>query len=97
MYKAYGFIPDPVMIWTDGNNALLGSFLAALFASMVAIGGYLDRALAARLRQILRESGQSPTDFVALAGFGPALANMGLAGATGTAYVLLVGGDLNGP
>ena len=97
MYKSYGFVPDPVMIWTTGNDLLLGSFLAALFASMVAIGGYLDRGLAARLRQILRESGQSPTDFVALAGFGPALANMGLAGATGTAYVLLVGGDLNGP
>jgi hypothetical protein len=97
MYKSYGFVPDPVMIWTEGNNALLGSFLAALFASMVAIGWYLDRALASRLRQILRESGQAPTDYVALAGFGPALANMGLAGATGTAYVLLVGGDLNGP
>jgi hypothetical protein len=42
-------------------------------------------------------TGQSPTDFVALAGFGPALANMGLTGATATVYVLLIGGDFNGP
>ena len=46
---------------------------------------------------VIATSGQSPTDFIALAGFGPTLANMGLAGAVGTAYVLLVGGDLNGP
>ncbi len=24
MYKSYGFVPDPVMIWTTGNNRLLG-------------------------------------------------------------------------
>ena len=42
-------------------------------------------------------TGQAPTDFIALAGFGPTLANMGLTGAIGTLYVLLIGGDLNGP
>ena len=31
-YKSYGFVPDPVMIWTTGNNVLLGGFLAAVFA-----------------------------------------------------------------
>jgi hypothetical protein len=96
-YKSYGFVPDPVMIWTSGNNALLGGFLAAVFASMVALGFYCDRALPSRLKQIMAEAGQAPTDFIALAGFGPTLANMGLAGTIGTLYVLAVGGDLNGP
>jgi Protein of unknown function (DUF1576) len=96
-YKSYGFVPDPVMIWTTGNNALLGSFLAAVLASMVAVGWWIDRALPSRLKSIVAQSGQAPTDFIALAGFGPTLANMGLAGAVGTLYVLLVGGDLNGP
>ena len=45
----------------------------------------------------MAEAGQAPTDFIALAGLGPTLANMGLAGAVGTLYVLAVGGDLNGP
>ena len=45
----------------------------------------------------MRTSGQSPTDFIALAGLGPTLANMGLTGAIGMAYVLAVGGELNGP
>jgi hypothetical protein len=97
MYKSYGFVPDPVMIWTSGNNGLLGGFLAAVFASMVALGYYFDRALPSRLKRIMAEAGQAPSDFIALAGFGPTLANMGLAGAVGTLYVLAVGGDLNGP
>jgi hypothetical protein len=97
LYKSYGFVPDPVMIWTTGNNLLLGIFLAILFASMVAIGWWADRGVLSRLKEIMSTSGQSPTDFISLAGFGPALANMGLAGAVATGYVLLVGGDLNGP
>ncbi len=96
-YKSYGFVPDPVMIWTTGNNRLLGSFLAVLFASMVAIGYYLDRSLPSRLKQIMATTGQAPTDFIAIAGFGPTLANMGVTGAIGAVYALLVGGDLNGP
>jgi hypothetical protein len=98
LYKSYGFVPDPVMIWTTGNNWLLAAFLAVLFGSMVALGRWLEGgALGPPLRRIMAEAGQSPTDFVALAGFGPTLANMGLAGAVGTLYVLLVGGTLNGP
>ncbi len=97
MYKSYGFVPDPVMIWTTGNNRLLGGFLAALFLAMAGYGFTLDRSLGPGLRKIMRESGQAPTDFIALAGFAPTLVNMGLTGAIGMAYVLVVGSDLNGP
>jgi len=97
MYKAYGFVPDPVMIWTTGNNLLLGAFMAAVLASMVLLGWHFDRGVVARWRQILRLPGQAPTDFIAQAGFGATLANMGVTGAVGVAYVLAVGGDLNGP
>jgi hypothetical protein len=45
----------------------------------------------------MQSTGQAPTDFIAKAGFGPTLANMALTGTIGTAYVLLIGGDLNGP
>jgi hypothetical protein len=64
---------------------------------MVVVGWVFDRAVLERLVIILRTSGRSPTDFIALAGFGATLANMGLAGAIGVAYVLATGGDLNGP
>jgi hypothetical protein len=97
VYKSYGFVPDPVFIWTTGNNWLLGTMLAGLFVSMVVGGCLLDRQAWHKLAWIQRQAGQSPTDFVALAGMGPSLMNMGLTGAIGTAYVLAVGGDLNGP
>jgi hypothetical protein len=97
MYKSYGFVPDPVMIWTTGNNLLLAGFLVALFASMAAIGYYLERSLSSGLWRILGSTGQSPTDFIASSGFGPTLVNMAMTGMIGMTYVLLVGGDLNGP
>jgi hypothetical protein len=97
LYKSYGFVPNPVMIWTTGNNGILSGLLITLWISMLAIGYYLERALIPQLKRIMAEAGQAPTDFVALAGFGPTLANMGLTGAVGTGYVLLIGGDLNGP
>lgn len=97
IYKSYGFVPDPVMIWTTGNNLLLGAFLSLTFASMVAVGFRLDRGAVSGVKHILSLPGQAPSDYVALTGFGPTLVNMGLCGFVGTAYVLLIGGDLNGP
>jgi hypothetical protein len=97
MYKAVGYVPDPMFIWTKGANLLLSVFLPLLFASMVAAGYAFDRGVFERLAIILRAPGRSPTDFIALAGFGATLANIGLAEAVGVAYVLATGGDLNGP
>jgi hypothetical protein len=97
VYKSYGFVPEPVFIWTTGNNLLLGSMLALLFAAMAAGGWWLDRRAWQKLAWILRRTGRSPSDFVTEAGIGPSLLNMGLTGIIGTAYVLAVGGDLNGP
>ena len=97
IYKSYGFVPDPVFIWTTGNNGLLGGMLALLFIAMGLGGWWLDRDAWHKQGWILRQSGRSPTDFVDRAGIGPSLLNMGLTGAIGTAYVLAVGSDLNGP
>lgn len=97
LYGSFGLIPQPVMVWTHGNNLLLGGFLSAMFLSMVAAGFCLDRRLASRLRALMRSSGQAPADFVTSFGIGAVLVNMGLSGAIGMAYILVVGGDLNGP
>jgi hypothetical protein len=97
LYRSYGFVPEPVFIWTTGNNTPLGALLVVTFILMAAGGLFLDRNAVAHQVRIMRLSGQAPTDFIAFAGIGPALFNMSLTGAIGTAYVLLVGGDLNGP
>lgn len=97
LYKSYGFVPDPVFVWTTGNNQLLASFLLVFFIAMIAVGFWFDRAALSGFKVVIGASGQSPSDFVALVGFGPALVNMALAGSIGMAYILAVGGDLNGP
>ncbi len=97
VYKSYGFVPEPVFIWTTGHNRLLGALLVGLFIAMALGGLFIDRHALRKQAQILAEAGRAPTDFVALAGIGPTLLNMALSGAIGTAYVLAVGADLNGP
>ena len=42
LYKSYGFVPEPVMIWTSGNNSLLGVFLVILLISILISGWCLD-------------------------------------------------------
>lgn len=97
LLKSYGYQTGFNMIWSDGNDALFGAFLCLLFLFFLVLGFWMNPHPLGALRTIFRESGQSGTDFVALCGLGPALINMGLNGFVATAYVLLVGGPLNGP
>ena len=41
--------------------------------------------------------GRAPNDYLRMFGAGPVMVNIGINGLIGIAYVLLVGGDLNGP
>ncbi|WP_310389428.1 DUF1576 domain-containing protein [Roseateles sp.] len=97
VYKSYGFVPEPVFIWTSGNNWLLGWMFGGLFAATALGGWLLDRQALHKQLLLLRQAGQAPSDFVALFGIGATLVNMSLTGVIGIAYVLAVGGDLNGP
>lgn len=97
LYKSYGFVAEPVMIWTTGNNLILSGFLSFLFCTMILLGYFIDNQSFRKLGSLLRLSGQSPTDFMSLVGSGPTFINMGMTGFISMCYILLVGGDLNGP
>ncbi|PNG25410.1 DUF1576 domain-containing protein [Methylocella silvestris] len=97
LYKSYGFIPDPVLIWSGGNNFSLGLLLSGIFATMIGVGLCLDPGALSKMKDIMRLTGQAPSDFTTLIGLGPAFANMGLCGFIAMAYVLALGADLNGP
>ena len=71
LYKSYGFIPDPVFIWTTGNNLLFGKILLVMFISMAACGICLDGKSLKKEVHIMRQSGQASTDFITYAGLGP--------------------------
>jgi hypothetical protein len=57
----------------------------------------LDRSAIASFKRLLHQTGQAPDDFVAQFGMGSTLVNMGLSGAVGLLYILIIDGDLNGP
>ena len=97
LYKSYGFVPDPVMIWTSDHNGTLTIFITMLLTTMILGGFYFDRQAIRNISVIVQQSGQAPTDFIAIAGIGATLVNMGLCGLIGLGYVLLVGAAVNGP
>ncbi len=95
--KSYGYVPEPVMVWTSGNNFVLGWFLAAIFGSMIGLGFFLNPSVLSKMKLLMSLPGRSPTDFILLVGVDATLVNMGLTGTIGAAFVFLAGGDLNGP
>lgn len=97
IFKSYGFLPNPRLIWTTGNNKILSIYLYVLFLSMIGIGFYLNGKSFKKVRNIMNYSGRLVADFVILEGFPPTLINVGINGVIATSYILLVKGSLNGP
>ena len=97
LFKSYGFVPDPVMIWTSQSRGLLCGFVVALLLALTIAALMLDRQALSKFRSLIRLSGQAPTDVLARFGPGATLLNMGLCGLLGLAVVMLTGADLNGP
>jgi hypothetical protein len=97
LLNSYGIVPVPQMIWTKGNNLILGSYLGLMFLSMLIVGIHLTSNPLEKIRRIWASSGQLVTDFVIMEGFGASLINMGINGLIATLYILVVKGDLNGP
>ena len=96
-YISFGFVPEPVFLWETEATPVLAPFLTIVFLGFVAAGLVVDRWRALRLGDLHVLSGQAPSDFSRMVGDGPVLVSMGLMGLGSTAYVLAVGGDLNGP
>jgi hypothetical protein len=97
IFKSYGFLPSPRMIWTTGNNVILSVFFFLLFVSMIIVGFVFNNRTFKNVKNIMKYPGRLITDFVILEGFAPTLINMGINGIIATLYILLVNGELNGP
>lgn len=97
LFKSYGLEVPQRLIWTSGNNLLLGIFLLLLFLSMLIFGQILNKEAYRGVKNIMGYSGRLVSDFVLMEGFPVSLANMGINGLFATLYILIIGGDLNGP
>ncbi len=98
-FKAFGLNPQPAHYWSSGNNLLFGVFLAA-FCSLLILCSILigkPKVLFPAYAKLLRTTGRSPSDYIRVFGAAPVVFNMGINGLIATGYILLIGGDLNGP
>lgn len=86
-----------VMLWERELSVLFGGLLLALCLALIFTGLLLNKGKLSGYRELLEHPGTLVTDFMTLAGFGPTLINMGAVGLIGLSYLLLAGGDINGP
>lgn len=97
----FGLKPDTVLHWAEGYETTFVLSLGGLFVLLAGGGlfctGKPPREVLAAYRNLLATSGQAPCDYLRDFGAGAVLLNMALNGTLATAYILLVGGELNGP
>lgn len=95
--QAMGGSIQTVMIWNKGVPKAILVYLIIVIVLLMVIGCILSHKNPLAYLRIMRHSGRAPTDFVITDGIGATMMNMGAMGIVSLGYVLLVGGDLNGP
>lgn len=88
---------ETVMIWNEGVPASILNYLVGMIIVLFVGGALLTHRSPMEYLRVFRHSGRAPTDFMLTDGIGVTMMNMGAMGAVSLGYVLLVGGDLNGP
>ena len=97
LLRGFNLNNPPTLILLEGHMQGLSVYLAVLFLSMIIYGFETCSNIAKGLSHLFSHPGRLVSDFVASDGFPVTLINMGLLGFISTAYVILVGGTLNGP
>ncbi len=97
LFRSFGIEVNTVYLVSNGNNRQLTIFLFTLFATMLFMGMKKNKWSLRGYGELLKESGKGRDDFLETYQQGLVFINMALLGAMATAYVLLVGGQLNGP
>ena len=101
LISSMGANPTTQYHWSHGYNLEFGVFLGSFCIFLIVCGLFFAGkpywAAWAGYRWLLQTSGRSPSDFLRMFGSAPVLINTGINGLIGMAFILLVGGDLNGP
>ena len=98
---AFGDKPDSVLYWAEGYNKTFIVILGIMCVSAILLGLFATSvppwAVWAGYRRLLCTTGRAPSDYLRMFGAGPVMLNIGFNGILGILYVLIIGGDLNGP
>ncbi|MFP4508570.1 MAG: DUF1576 domain-containing protein [Spirochaetaceae bacterium] len=99
--RSFGFeiVPEVALLATDSR--FFEWYFTVLFLLLIALGLYLShgeyRQLGVSLRRILGSTGRLVSDFVQIGDFASTFVNMGIMGLIASGFVLLLGGEFNGP
>ena len=101
LISSTGDAPTTRYHWATGYNLLFGPALGALCLALLVGGLFFSGkpvwAAWAGYRRLLLTSGRAPSDYLRMFGASPVLINTGINGLIGMGFILLSGGDLNGP
>ena len=95
--QSVGLSCNSVFIWKEGRPLFLVIGLYGFFLLTSLLGFWINGCSFSGMRHLLKHPGRAVADFVMMDGEGATLINMGMVGAVGVTYILLIGGDLSGP
>jgi hypothetical protein len=84
-------------LWNTHHTPFFTWLMLVFCLVLTLIGLACNRWRLTGYRELMAHPGTLVTDFITLAGFGPAMLNMGVVGLIGLAYLVAVGGAVNGP
>ena len=101
LMSSLGADPTTYYRWASGYNLNFSVLLGALCLLLIVCGLFLSKkplwAVWAGYRRLLQTSGRAPSDYLRMFGHNVVMVNAGINGLIGTAFILAIGGDLNGP
>lgn len=96
LLRGYNFTPEGVSIWATEYDVISRWLFISLSVAMVLIGYFVNGRSFKGYKKILDAPGVLITDFIAIAGIGNTMINMGVVGLISIAYMELVNGSYNG-
>lgn len=98
LLKSFGVTTESRLIWSTGNNQLFFMILGGLFTAMaLAALWWGGKEVLDAYQRILATDGIGGTDYLRDEGGAATIFNMAINGLFATFFVIMVGGDLNGP
>ncbi len=95
--RGFNVAITPPKLWSEGVDYRLAAMLYFGYGLLAIIGFILSEKDIKAFLRIHRHPGRAIADFIIMDGVGPTMINMAAVGVTYLSYVLVIGGDLNGP
>lgn len=97
LLRSFGMETESRLIWSSGKNQEYFLLLSVLFIGMILFGMVTDKTSLKGYANILKAPGHGGTDYYQSEGGEATLINMGINGMAAMTFLVLAGGDLNGP